>query len=274
MKADHATGDIEIVVVGRAATVTTGFDSAIAAEGWRWAEVPDVLSLFARSRSANTVIALPIIPFVPSAYAAIYQLTVSPSLPVIVFGIEQRSDVVHAVLQAGADDYVPLPVTIEEMIARFSAVIRVHFGARDSLDRSDYRLDDGKHAVAVCGGPVIRLSVGEYQLFRMLLVARNRLVARERLALIPLPYLPGDGPDVLGATMNRLQQKLEDGRLVTIREIGYRLVDYGQAPKDLSSRLPHAGGCEGAFRVIGNDDGVHADRAYVRAVPISLLHRD
>ena len=45
MRAAHATEETMIAVVGRAATITTGFASAIEAAGWRWEEIPDLLTL-------------------------------------------------------------------------------------------------------------------------------------------------------------------------------------------------------------------------------------
>ena len=66
-------------------------------------------------------------------------------------------------------------------MARLAAVIRVRFGSREEMHRSDYHLDEMARTVAVAGGPAMRLTAGEYRLFPMLFAARNRPVARERL---------------------------------------------------------------------------------------------
>jgi two-component system, OmpR family, response regulator len=125
-------------------------------------------------------------------------------------------------------------VTVEEMVARLGAVIRVRFGAQDELHRSDYRLDEAAHLVTISGGPPIRLSVSEYRLFRMLFAARNRPVARERLATIPLPHTELDGQNALDATVSRLRRKVGTDRIITIRAIGYQLVDNRQLPPNVS----------------------------------------
>ena len=82
--------------------------------------------------------------------------------------------------------------------------------------------------------PPVRLSVGEYRLFRMLFAARNRPVARERLAAIPLPHTDLDGQNALDATVSRLRRKIGADRIITIRGIGYQLVDSQQLPPNLS----------------------------------------
>lgn len=228
--AAYTTDEMSVEVIGRASAITTGFVSAIEAEGWRVEEAPDILSLFARPLPPRAVIVIPIPAFTATSYAMIHQLTSSLALPVVVFSAECRPEIVRSALHAGADDFLPIPVTVEEMVARLAAVIRVRFGARDALRRSDYRLDEAALLVTIAGGPAIRLSVAEYRLFRMLFAARNRPVARERLAAIPLSQTNPDGQDALVATVSRLRRKLGAGRVVTIRGIGYQLVDNWRPP--------------------------------------------
>lgn len=234
VRAAYATDETMIAVVGRAAAITTGFASAIEAAGWRWEEIPDLATLATRPLPAQAVIALPLHAFTTASCAIIRHLTSSLALPLVAFSTECRAEAIDAALRAGADDFLPLPVTTEEMVARLAAVIRVRFGAREELQRSDYRLDEGTRAVTVAGGPPVRLTVGEYRLFRMLFAARNRPVARERLATVPLPHSDFNGQNALDATVSRLRRKLGGERIVTVRGIGYQLVDNRQPPSNLS----------------------------------------
>ena len=234
MQTAYRADETAVIVVGQVGAITTGFISAVEAEGWRWGEAPDILTLFARPLPSRAVLALPVPAFTPDAYTMIRRLTTGLALPVVVFSAESGPEAVNAALQAGADDFLPLPVTIEEMIARLAAVIRVHFGARDELHRSDYRLDETAHLVVISGSPAIQLSVSEYRLFRMLLAARNRPVARERLMAAPLLQAEGDGQNALDAVVSRLRRKLGADRVITIRGIGYELVDHRQPPDNLS----------------------------------------
>jgi DNA-binding response OmpR family regulator len=160
-----------------------------------------------------------------TTYAMIRQLTSVPALPVVVFSPAGAPAAIQAALQAGADDFLTLPVTVEEMVARLTAVIRVHFGVQNDRSRSDYRLDEAAHLISIAGGAPVRLSVNEYRLFRMLFAARNRPLARERLASGPLLHTDPDGENALDAIISRLRRKVGAERIITIRGIGYQLVD-------------------------------------------------
>ncbi|MHB8647417.1 MAG: response regulator transcription factor [Thermomicrobiales bacterium] len=230
----YAPEETWMMVVGQAGAINTGFPSAIEAEGWQWDEVPDMQALFTLPLPPRMVIVLPVPAFTAPAYATIRQLTSVLALPVVVFSPEAAPAVIEMALRAGADDFLPLPVMIEEMVARLAAVIRVRFGAQDDRVHSDYRLDEAAHLVSIVGGAPIHLSVSEYRLFRMLFAARNRPVARERLAMIPMPHTELDGQNALDATVSRLRRKVGAERIITIRGIGYQLVDDRQIPPNLS----------------------------------------
>jgi len=232
----YAPEETWVMVLGEARAITTGFPSAIAAEGWQWDEAPDMEALFTLPLPPRMVIVVPIAAdcFTATAYATIRRLTSARALPVVVFSPECAPAAIEMALQAGADDFLPLPVTIEEMIARLAAVIRVRFGARNEAYCSDYRLDEAAHLVSIVGAAPIRLSVSEYRLFRMLFAARNRPVARERLATIPLLHADPEGQNALDAIVSRLRRKVGAARIVTIRGIGYQLVDNRQPPPNVS----------------------------------------
>lgn len=223
-----------VMVLGKARVINTGFPSAIEAEGWRWDESADIASLLALPLPPRMVIVVPILAFTAAAAATIRQLTTALALPVVIFSPECASGVIETALQAGADDFLPLPVMIEEMVARLAAVIRVRFGVQDDLSRSDYRLDEVAHLVSIAGGTPLHLSISEYRLFRMLFAARNRPVARERLTTIPLLHIDPDGQNALDATISRLRRKVGTDRILTIRGIGYQLVDNRQALPNIS----------------------------------------
>lgn len=234
VKAAIGAGEISVTVIGGARAISTGFVSAVEAEGWRAEEVPDVLSLFAQPLAPRTVIVAHVPAFTATVYVMIRKLTSILAFPIVVASAECRPEIVGAALQAGADDFLPIPVTIEEMIARLAAVIRVRFGVRDEWHRSDYHLDWLSQTVTIGGGPAIRLSVGEFRLFRVLFAARNRPVSRERLAATPLPHTVPDGQTTLDAMIRRLRRRLGAGRIVAIRGVGFQLVDNRQLPPNVS----------------------------------------
>ncbi len=220
-----APDDTWIVVIGRTSGINTGFASAVEAAGWRWREVPDTDALRAMPVPPRTVVALRALAFTAATYTTVHHLAGTLGLPVIVFSHERENSIIRATLQAGADDFIPIPVTVEEMIARLGAVIRVRFGALDTLHASDYRLDESTQAVSIAGGPAVRLSLSEYRLFRALFAARNRPVPRERLLALPLIQAESDGQNALDATVSRLRRKVGAARVLTIRGMGYQLLD-------------------------------------------------
>ncbi len=234
MQTGQTAGHTTIVVVGRAADITSGFASAIEAEGWRWEEAPDMLAPPAPPLPQRTLIALPVPAFTPMTCGTIRHLAVTLALPVVVFGGECRPEIVDAVLQAGADDFVPLPVTVEEMVARLAAVIRVRLGVQGAPHRSDFRLNEAARTVSVARNAPVPLTVSEYRLLRLLLATPNRPVARERLGAIPMPHDEAAGENALDAAMRRLRHKIGADRIATVRGIGYQLVDRREPPANLT----------------------------------------
>lgn len=224
-----------VVVIGRANGINTGFTSAIEAEGWRWHEVADIRDLVEVPLHPRTVIALRIVTFTVATYTTVRHLTGAVGLPVVVFSHERQPSIVRATLQAGADDFIHVPVTVEEMIARLGAVVRVRFGVPAAHRASDYRLDESSQSVTIADGPPVHLSLGEYRLFRALFAARNRPVARERLLALPLAPVASDGHNALDATVCRLRRKLGADRVVTIRGTGYQLIDSRDPVLDLTA---------------------------------------
>jgi DNA-binding response OmpR family regulator len=214
-----------IVAVGITSGINTGFVSAIEAQGWRWREVPDTETLLHSPLPRRSVVALRLATFTMASYTVMRQLSRVVGVPVVVFGAAGDIRIVRATLRAGAEDFIAIPVTVEEMVARLAAVIRVRFDALDALRFSDYSQDESLQTVALVGGPTVRLSLSEFRVFRALFAARNRPISRARLLALPLVHAESDRQNALDATVSRLRRKLGADRVLTIRGTGYQLVD-------------------------------------------------
>jgi two-component system KDP operon response regulator KdpE len=87
-------------------------------------------------------------------------------------------------LEAGADDYLAKPFSIDELNARIRAVLRRSLGAGSGADGclrlGPIELDPQRRLVRVAGEPVA-LTPREYELLKVLLGNQGRLVTRERL---------------------------------------------------------------------------------------------
>lgn len=130
-------------------------------------------------------------------------------------------------LETGADDYIPKPFGIMELVARIKAVLRRYDAvsqAEDTLlECGKIRLSKAKHQV-FCGDEEIFLTVKEFDLLYILLENRGNIITREQL----LSKIWKTEADVETRTVDvhirYLRKKLNDENIIeTIRGIGYRI---------------------------------------------------
>lgn len=130
-------------------------------------------------------------------------------------------------LETGADDYIPKPFGIMELVARIKAVLRRYKALpaeKDSLlEYGKIRLSRAKHQV-FCGEKEIFLTVKEFDLLCLLLENKGNIITREQL----LSKIWKTDVDVETRTVDvhirYLRKKLNDENIIeTIRGIGYRI---------------------------------------------------
>jgi len=221
--------EVCIYLIGDPRAINTGFASAVAAEGWHLTESPSLTALLAQPLPYFTIVLLPVQTMTTYIESAIRQLAGTLALPVVVFCPDAHTVELRSAINAGAEDFIVTPTTIEEAIARLGAVIRVRCS---SVLASDYVLESATCMVTVGNDAPVRLMPSEYQILRLLLHARNQSVPRARLRAILTLYEPSEDEDALITLIGRLQRKVGPGRLVAVRGVGYLLRDFAD-PKSI-----------------------------------------
>ena len=130
-------------------------------------------------------------------------------------------------LDTGADDYLPKPFNIDELLARVRAltrrrsddkttVIKVHDLEIDTATRRVYR-----------GGEELKLTPKEFALLEYLVLNRKRIITRSELSEHVWDINFDPSSNVIDAFIKQLRRKVDRGHtpeiITTVRGIGYTI---------------------------------------------------
>lgn len=128
-------------------------------------------------------------------------------------------------INAGADDYLPKPFEMEELVARLRALIRRSTGqASPVLQSGPLTLDTRQMRISLRGVP-IALSPLEYRLLAFLMHHAGTVVAPTELAEHLYDFGNDRDPNAIEVTVARLRRKLGSDVIETRRGFGYLIPD-------------------------------------------------
>jgi DNA-binding response OmpR family regulator len=132
-------------------------------------------------------------------------------------------------LNAGADDYLPKPFVIAELVARVRALGRRGGESKAAVLRvADLALDTVTHQ-AQRAGVGIELTVREYRLLEFLMRSAGRICGRMAILEKVWDYDFDPGSNLVDVNIMRLREKIDEAYspklLHTVRGLGYVLKD-------------------------------------------------
>jgi heavy metal response regulator len=128
-------------------------------------------------------------------------------------------------LNLGADDYLPKPFVIAELVARVRALGRRGGESKSTVMRvADLTLDTVSHR-AQRGGKTFELTSREFRLLEFLMRNTGRICGRMSIIEKVWDYDFDPGTNLVDVYIKRLREKIDDGfepkLLQTVRGIGY-----------------------------------------------------
>ncbi len=143
--------------------------------------------------------------------------------PVLI--LTARGDVEERIkgLNAGADDYLPKPFALGEVIARLNALIRRRNGETGSLINYRRIRFNPQTKQTLLDGKEVILAPKETALLELLLLNRNRVMSKEIIEEKLYSWDDDVSSNAVEVHVHHLRKKLGKDLIKTINKVGYML---------------------------------------------------
>ncbi|GAA1123833.1 response regulator transcription factor [Kribbella jejuensis] len=141
--------------------------------------------------------------------------------PILVLSARNSTEDRVEGLDAGAEDYLPKPFEVAELLARVRALLRRHLDHAGQLAVPGGLLELASRTVALATGGRVELSEREADLLG-LLAARPGVVF-SRADLLDRVFDEAESETVVDTYVHYCRRKLGQGVISTVRGLGYRL---------------------------------------------------
>lgn len=147
--------------------------------------------------------------------------------PVLILSAKGTLDDIIYGLDSGADDYLPKPFAVTELLARMRALLRRKENyLSDVLAFGNLRLDATSYELSAAG-KIVRLNNKEFQLMSCLLRSPQRIFSADELMERIWGWDSRAEINVIWTNIAYLRRKLEqigaDVQIQSLRGVGYRL---------------------------------------------------
>jgi len=222
-----------VLVVDDEAQITRVLRTALSAQGYdvRTASDPEEALRLFEDWSPDLIVTDLMMP-VMSGVELCRRVRAKAATPIIVLSVREQERSKVEALDAGADDYVTKPFSIQELLARVRAHLRraPERTVDAAIEVGDFVIDAAAHTVTVCGRS-LHLTPTEFDL--LLFMARNSGKAIPHRALLTAVWggQSAHQPEYLRVFVGQLRRKLEAESareyIQTEPWVGYRFLPEG-----------------------------------------------
>ncbi|CAA6821164.1 MAG: DNA-binding response regulator [uncultured Sulfurovum sp.] len=129
----------------------------------------------------------------------------------------------------GADDYLPKPYSPRELLARIKSIFKREGSVKaEKVASSRFKVDEDSTQI-VFDEEVLKLTLAEYEILKLLIKRIGNTVSREEIANSIDSHRFDSGVESINILIGRIRKKLDphkyDTFIQTVRGIGYRFVE-------------------------------------------------